>query len=114
MGLRDIKLAPRSIRNSAVEVENFPRTPRSNGSCLHGPHRVRAIGRHVARFLRLAAPHDLPARSRNSRSLASSHRLGSVRLMFELASCAYLAILRAPSLPKLRQLRHACWKTKLS
>src|SRR5262249_52287229 len=55
MGLRDIKLAPRSIRNSAVEVENFPRTPRSNGSCLHGPHRVRAIGRHVARSLRLAA-----------------------------------------------------------
>src|SRR5215472_11885837 len=43
--------------------------------------------------------HDFPARSRNSRSFASSHRLGSVRLMFELPSCAYLAILRAPSLP---------------
>jgi hypothetical protein len=43
--------------------------------------------------------HCLPMRSRNSRSLASSHRLGSVRLMFELPSCAYLAILRAPSLP---------------
>src|SRR5262245_54671718 len=42
---------------------------------------------------------DLPALSRNSRSLASSHRLGSGRLMFELPSCAYLAILRAPSLP---------------
>src|SRR5262249_14288517 len=43
--------------------------------------------------------HGLPARSRNSRSLASRYRLGSVRLIFELPSCAYLAILRAPSLP---------------
>jgi hypothetical protein len=30
---------------------------------------------------------------------ADGLQLGSVRLMFELPSCAYLAILRAPSLP---------------